>query len=137
MKNKICKSMVGMAMSIFAISAFMGASTILAPQVHAQAGNVSDGISTVEESTKLTSDDPRALIANIINIVLGVLGVIAVVIIVYGGFKWMTAAGNEDQVSEAKKIITSGIIGLVIVLLALSIAQFVLNALINATNTEA
>ena len=40
---------------------------------------------------------------------------IALVIIVYAGFLWMTSAGNEEKVGEAKKIITAGIIGLIII----------------------
>ena len=46
---------------------------------------------------------------------------------------WMTAAGNDDKVATAKKIMTAGIIGLVIVLAAFGIAKFVVNALITAT----
>jgi len=50
-------------------------------------------------------------IANIINLVLGFLGLIAVVIILIGGFKWMTAGGNEEKVGEAKKLLIAGLIG--------------------------
>jgi hypothetical protein len=50
-----------------------------------------------------------------------------------GGFKWMTAGGNEDKVGEAKKLITAGIIGLVIILAAFAIATFVLSQLLSAT----
>jgi heme/copper-type cytochrome/quinol oxidase subunit 2 len=78
--------------------------------------------------------DPREIAASIINIMLGFLGILAVVIILIGGFKWMTAAGNEDQVGEAKKIIVAGIIGLVIILASWGIASFVLSNLLNATN---
>lgn len=72
-------------------------------------------------------------IASIIRIALGFLGVIAVVIILLGGFKWMTAGGNDDKVGEAKKLIFSGIIGLVIIISAFAIASFVINSIINAT----
>ncbi len=77
--------------------------------------------------------DPRDIAASIINIMLGFLGILAVIIILIGGFKWMTAAGNEDQVGEAKKIIVAGIIGLVIILASWGIASFVLNSLLEAT----
>ena len=39
-------------------------------------------------------------VAQIINIFLGVLGIIAVIIIILGGFKWMTAQGNEEKTDE-------------------------------------
>jgi hypothetical protein len=50
-----------------------------------------------------------------------------------GGFKWMTAGGNEDKVGEAKKLIVAGIIGLVIILGSFAIATFVLTQLTAAT----
>jgi len=61
---------------------------------------------------------------------------LAVVIILIGGFKWMTAGGNEEQVEEAKKILIAGIIGLVIILASWGIANFVLGSLLNATTTS-
>lgn len=65
-------------------------------------------------------------IARIIRVALSFLGIVAVVIILMGGFKWMTAGGNEDKVKEAKRLMIQGIIGLVIVLSAFAIAQFVI-----------
>jgi hypothetical protein len=73
-------------------------------------------------------------IASIIRIALGFLGVIAVVIILLGGFKWMTAGGNDDKVKEAKKLIFSGIIGLVIIISAYAIASFVIDSIVSATS---
>ena len=73
--------------------------------------------------------------ARIINVALGLLGIIAVVIILAGGFKWMTAGGNEDKVAEARKLIFAGIIGLAIILSAWAIARFVIENLATATNS--
>jgi glucose uptake protein GlcU len=58
---------------------------------------------------------------------LGILGIIALIIILIGGFKWMTAQGNEEGVTEAKKTISAGIIGLVIIFFAYAIVMFVFN----------
>jgi len=84
--------------------------------------------------TGLGQRDPREIVARVVRIILGFLGVIAVIIILLGGFKWMTAGGNEEKVTEARKLIVSGIIGLVIVMAAFGIAQFVINSLLDATN---
>ena len=78
--------------------------------------------------------DLRTIIARIINFALGFLGIIAVVIILFGGFKWMTAAGNEDKVSEARKLLVAGIIGLVIILAAWAVSTFVIGAIGNSIN---
>lgn len=83
--------------------------------------------------TGLSGQDLRITIANIIRTAMGLLGIIAVLIILYGGFKWMTAAGSEDKVGEAKKIITAGIIGLIIIISAYAIASFVVSNLVTAT----
>ncbi|HOZ53640.1 MAG TPA: pilin [bacterium] len=73
--------------------------------------------------------DIRYRIVKIINIVLTVLGLIVVVLIIFAGFKWMTAAGNEDAVKDAQKIIKNAVIGLVIILLAWSITLFIMRRL--------
>lgn len=81
----------------------------------------------------LGDTDLTTTIGGIIRVALGFLGVIAVVIILLGGFKWMTAGGNDDKVKDAKKLIYSGIIGLVIVLSAYAIASFVIDSIITAS----
>ena len=84
-------------------------------------------------TTGLGTKDVRETIASIINVALGLLGIIAVVIVLAGGFTWMTAAGNEEKVDKAKKMIFAGIIGLAIILSAYAIARFVITSLITAT----
>lgn len=73
------------------------------------------------------------LVGNVINIFLSVIGVILVVLMVYGGYLWMTARGDDDRVKQAKQTIQNAIIGLVIILLAYSISSFVVNKLVNAS----
>ena len=87
----------------------------------------------VASASGLGSQDVRQTIGRIINVALSLLGVIVLVIIIYGGFLWMTAGGNDEKVSEAKKWIFGGIIGLVIILSAYAIASFVIANLVNAT----
>jgi hypothetical protein len=55
-----------------------------------------------------TASDPREIAARIIRIVLGVIGTIFLVLTVYAGFLWMTAAGNDEQISKAKKLLYDG-----------------------------
>jgi len=78
----------------------------------------------------LGTTDIRTTISRIISYFLGLLGLVAVSIILYAGFLWMTARGNEEQVMKAKKTMTNGVIGLIIILLAFIIVQFIFRALI-------
>jgi len=83
--------------------------------------------------TGLGTRELREAVMNIVNVALGFLGVLAILIILWGGFRWMTAGGSEDKVAEAKKVIVAGIIGLVIILAALAITNFIIKSLLEAT----
>ena len=72
-------------------------------------------------------------IAAVINVILGFLGIIAVIMIIYAGFKWMTAGGNEEDVTKAKANIKNAVIGLAIVLASFIIVNFAVNRLSRAT----
>jgi len=83
--------------------------------------------------TGLGTKDIREGIMNVINVLLGFLGILAIVIILWGGFRWLTSGGNEEKVGEAKKVITAGIIGLIIIFTAYALASFVVTQLMSAT----
>ena len=53
-------------------------------------------------------------LGQIINLLLSMLGVIFTGLVVYGGYRWLTARGNDQQVEQAKGIIRHAIIGLFI-----------------------
>lgn len=138
MKKKIMKKIVSLGLALIILTPVFAFSL---PALAATGGNLnpwgSDTLkSNIQTTTGLGERDPRDIAASVIRIILGFLGIIAVVIILLGGFKWMTAGGNEDKVGEAKKLITAGIIGLVIIVAAFAIATFVLDSLINATTNQ-
>jgi hypothetical protein len=66
------------------------------------------------------------MIINILNYILTFLGVVFLLLIIYGGFTWMTAAGNEEKVKKGKSILQTAVVGLVIIVLARVIALFVI-----------
>jgi amino acid transporter len=91
------------------------------------------GLNEANEGLGMGSKDIRQTVGSVIRAFMGLLGIVAVVIILLGGFKWMTSGGEEAKVSEAKKLIISGVIGLIIILAAFAIATFVVNAIVNGT----
>ena len=81
----------------------------------------------------LTNVDIRLTIAKIIRVAMGFLGVIFLGIILFGGYEWMTAGGNDEKVSQAKKRIYTGVIGLAVILSSYAISYFVIMSLTAAT----
>ena len=121
MQNKWARNII--AFSILSL-VFMPIAGVMALEV---------GLEEVDETIELGNRDIRATIASIINVAMGLLGILAVVIILIGGFQWMTAGGNEENVDKAKKRIIQGVIGLAIILASWAIARFVLESLVTAT----
>jgi hypothetical protein len=69
-----------------------------------------------------------ALIAGIINALLGILGAITVAVLVSSGFKYMTSS-NPGEVGQALDGIKNAVIGLIIIMGAFLITQYVITAL--------
>lgn len=83
--------------------------------------------SQVPALNKTTTNFIQTAAGQIIGIVLSFVGVIFLVLMIYAGISWMTAAGNEQQVSKAKDLLINSIIGLVIIFAAYAITVFVGN----------
>lgn len=79
--------------------------------------------------TGLPTGEVSDVIIRIIRYVLSLVGVVLFAMLIYGGFMYMTSAGNEDQIKKAKNVLTYAIIGIVIIAMAFLIAEFVIGAL--------
>ncbi len=65
------------------------------------------------------------LIGTLIGAALSMIGVIFFILMVYGGFLWMTARGEDSVVNKAKETIIAAIIGLIVVLGSYAITNFI------------
>lgn len=65
------------------------------------------------------------IVLNLIDIALRLIGYAAVGFVIYGGFKYLTAAGSADRITAGRKIITNALIGLVISFLSVAIVSFI------------
>lgn len=91
----------------------------------------------IEGELGLNGDkDPRVLAAEVIAILLGFLGIVAVVLIIVAGFKWMTAGGDKGKIDEAKSLMQNAVIGLVIILSAWALSNFVINSALQVTGNQ-
>jgi len=64
--------------------------------------------------------------ANALNIVYMIAGAVVVFVIIFAGFTYVTANGDAAKISHAKNEILYAIVGLVVVILAFVITQFVI-----------
>lgn len=71
------------------------------------------------------------VLSDIINWILGLVGVIAVLMLVWGGFNYLTSAGNPEATKKAKQTITYAIIGIIIIALAYTLVNFVTDSVAN------
>ena len=65
----------------------------------------------------------RQLIVTLTNFISGFIATVAIAMYMYGGFLYVTAAGQEDMASKAKKVFISATIGLIIALGAFAIVN--------------
>ncbi len=65
----------------------------------------------------------------VVSLFLSLMGVIFVGLMVYAGYNWMIARGEEEKVTTAKDTIKRAIIGLVITIGAFAIWQFIFSNL--------
>lgn len=75
----------------------------------------------IDEETSLEN---RAI--GITNAIIAILGILATIIIIYGGFQYMTSAGDSSKTKKAKDTILYAAIGLIICALAAAIVNFVI-----------
>lgn len=96
----------------------------------AQAGDIQRGVNSVGGAEAVSFD---SALANVVNTLLFVIGAVSVIMIIYGGFRYVTSAGEASAVKSAKDTIMYAVVGLVIALVAWGIADFVINALTGST----
>ncbi len=75
-----------------------------------------------------TGTDIQTVLGTVIGAALSLVAVIFFILMVYGGFIWMMARGNEENTKKALNTITAAIIGLIIVLAAYAITNFIFNS---------
>ncbi len=71
-------------------------------------------------------------IGNLIKVVLGVVGMIFLILTVYAGVLYMTAAGDDTKVKKAKAMLGQTVIGLVIIIGAYVLTDYIITKLAGA-----
>jgi TRAP-type C4-dicarboxylate transport system permease small subunit len=84
-------------------------------------------VDTITLANPLRVDSLEDLIVAILNIFITLMIPIIVIFIIFAGFKYVTAQGNAGKVEEATTTLTYAIIGGVLILAAVAIAEIIKN----------
>ncbi len=79
------------------------------------------GLDTAAPNALTKQDDIATQSGKIIKAILGLTGIILLYLLVFGGFTWMTAGGNPEKIEKARKLITSAIIGFILMFMSYSL----------------
>jgi hypothetical protein len=72
-------------------------------------------------------------VGRFIRVLLSLVGTIFLVLMIYAGFLWMTAAGDEGKVEKSMEIIKAAIIGLALVLIGYGLTTFIVGIITSTT----
>jgi hypothetical protein len=94
------------------------------------ATGASKALSGLEQSSTqaygtLPEKDISKTIGKVVGVGLSFVGVLFLALLIYGGFTWMFARGNQQDVQKAKDIMEAAVIGLIIVMAAYAITAYV------------
>lgn len=125
MKSK--KQLVKQILIVFGL--MVGAITLatMLPAAHAGFITGEDNPANISAATG-GEGSIRTLVLKIINFFLEFLGILAVIMVIYGGVTYVTAAGNDEAIGNAKKIILYSLVGIIVILLSFAIVNTVLGA---------
>ncbi len=71
--------------------------------------------------------DPFKIANGVILVFFSIMGLVFTALMIYGGWNWMTAMGEEEKVTKAKDTIVAALIGIIILIAAYAITTFVIN----------
>ncbi len=87
------------------------------------------GGSARDGGNKQGSVNIKLIVGNAIQVLLGIVGSITLVTFVYGGFLWLTSAGNSEKVQSGTNTLLYSTIGLFIIFGAYAILNTILKGL--------
>lgn len=93
---------------------------------HSASAQINYGREKVQGGLKGSTNTADVTIQNLIQNAMFFLAIIAVIYGLYGGFLMLTAGGEKEKVSKGKTILIQVGLGLIVIFLANSIVQFVL-----------
>ncbi len=114
------------------LAALLGVSTFTVASPAAYADDIDKSCTQWQQDQGLCTAGLRKMVLKIINWVMLFLGLIATGFLVYGGFLYITSAGNDENINKAKKLITYAAVGIIVILLS----AVLVNALVDMVSNS-
>lgn len=73
------------------------------------------------------SDEVGSYVTTVVNTLLWAVGILAVIMIIWGGIKYITSAGDASKLKSAKDTILYSVIGLIVAIFAFAIVAWIDN----------
>jgi len=108
--------------AILLLGAALAQTCLAAPNINELTGKVGEGAGY---DVNVDKYEVSRIIGRVIQGAMALLGMIFLVLTLYAGFLWLTAGGNEENVTKAQEILKNAVIGLIIVLASYGITVFV------------
>lgn len=123
--SKISWQTIMQAIAIAAM-ALMPLAMVTVPQV-SQAQLIDDFVEDCPEETGVRCNEGglAEIFVTVINWALAIAFILAVIFLIYGGFRYILAGGNEESAKAGRTAIFNALIGVVIVVLSYVIVQIV------------
>ena len=103
--------------------------TVLAQGLKDAFGGEGSPLKTVKEKAGFEEQNVGVISGRVINVALSLVGLIFLILMVYAGYLWMTARGEEAKITKAQDIIKGTVIGLILVLSAYAITVLITKGL--------
>lgn len=114
--------------SLFAVLAI--AVVFAGPTVHAAPTDVLQKCNSLSNVCSGTDGSSLyKILKTVINLLLTIVGVISVIMIIIGGIRFATSAGDAAQAKGARETVIYAVVGLVIAIMSIAIVNFVLDKL--------
>ena len=120
-----CKKLIGLCVVFFIC-------IIILPAIAADPSGLLEetGLTKAAQEAGLERQDTPA---SFIGIILGALAYLAstllLILIIYGGYMWMTAGGNEEKVRQGQKYVIWAILGYLVIGISYILVNFIINIL--------
>ena len=83
-------------------------------------------VSISASSINVPSADSNTVFHNVVNLVYFLAGTVAVIVIIIAGFSFTVSGSNPSAIAKARNAILYSVIGLIVVLSAFVITQYVI-----------